>query len=416
MSEVIGELLHPGTLICVNALVSWLTGTAFLLAAAMRPKLAPRNSLLLWFLAYYALSFGFSVLMLPTFDLGLPLVILTGNLLLDLGTALNFIAVLVYLKCSWRYLLYLVPAGALALIETVYVVSQFENLRLMVILGCTLRGILTVAAGSALWACTDEIRRPIARVIAGFHYLWALVLVSRMLWWLVNPAAATSDDPTTAFGLTARLLLTCTIMPCFLWMLTRQLDAEVLHHASRDGLTGAFNRRVLWERGEQRISEARRSGCAVAVIMIDIDHFKKINDGWGHSVGDQVLVAAANALAGAVRAEDIVARIGGEEFMVLLDKASAAAEAAERIRAAVSLVSVTLEDGQRLGATVSVGHAQASGKDAQWHTLVADADAALYRAKNGGRNMVVDAASFAAKPVMAETPHWPEQAHQAVCG
>lgn len=253
-------ILHAGTLIGINALLAWLTGTAFLLAARLRPKLVPGNSLLLWFAAYYVLGFGFAVLMLPAFKIDSPLLGLVGNLLIDLGTALNFLAVIIYLGCSRRYLLYLVPAAAIALVETVYVVSQFENLRLMVLLGCALRGILTVAAGSALWACVDDVRRPIARVIAGFHYLWAVVLLARMLWWLFNPTASADSDPTSSFGLAARLVLTCAIMPCFLWMLTRQLVAQLEHHASRDALTGALNRRVLWERGEERALEARRSG------------------------------------------------------------------------------------------------------------------------------------------------------------
>lgn len=383
------SILHSGTLIAINALLSFLSSFAFLLAYWIRPRLVPPRSLLCWCFAYLSFAAGFAVLMLPAFDIRLPGLGLLGNFLIDAGAALNFVAIVLYLKRPRAELWVLLPAALLALVEAIYVLSHFENLRVMVVLGCAARGILTAAAAMALWQCTDESRRPVARLAAAIHGIWALLLLSRILWWLFNPAAEDTFDPTTVFGLTTRLILTCAITPCFLWMLARQLDAELLRYASRDTLTGLANRRVVWEQGQVRLAQAARQHRALAVLMIDVDHFKKVNDSWGHAAGDAVLAAVAHALSEAASDGDLVGRIGGEEFLVLPARAGTAAALAERLRAAVAALQVAIEGGAILRCTISIGHAEAPGADIDWHRLVTEADGALYAAKQGGRNCVV---------------------------
>jgi diguanylate cyclase (GGDEF)-like protein len=122
--------------------------------------------------------------------------------------------------------------------------------------------------------------------------------------------------------------------------------------------------------------------------MVDIDHFKNVNDHWGHGMGDRLLKAVARTLAAGVRADDMVARVGGEEFAVLLPDADVptAATVAERVRAAVAALQVDGDDGA-LSCTVSIGHA-ALAPGLSWEGLVKAADDALYRAKNAGRNRV----------------------------
>jgi diguanylate cyclase (GGDEF)-like protein len=210
-----------------------------------------------------------------------------------------------------------------------------------------------------------------------------------MLWWVFNPAADGEWDPTTPFGLTARLVITCAITPCFLWMLTRQLDAELLRYASRDPLTGLVNRRVIWEQGLARSAQATRQRRAVAALMIDVDHFKKVNDGWGHAAGDTVLRAVAHALAETASPEDVVGRVGGEEFLVLPAHPGTTAALAERLRAAVADLQIPVGDGEVLHCTISLGHAEAPNGNGTWQRLVNEADHALYAAKQGGRNRVV---------------------------
>lgn len=158
--------------------------------------------------------------------------------------------------------------------------------------------------------------------------------------------------------------------------------------ANIDALTGLPNRRYF----DELISIARpdrRAGDELGILMIDIDRFKSLNDRYGHATGDTVLRAVAGAIYTMVRAEDTPARFGGEEFAVILRRASAsqAAEVAERVRAAVAALSP-----QRLGieypVTVSVGVAVASSREAPIPSLIEQADRALYLAKRRGRDRV----------------------------
>ncbi|HXG26420.1 MAG TPA: GGDEF domain-containing protein [Candidatus Binatia bacterium] len=158
--------------------------------------------------------------------------------------------------------------------------------------------------------------------------------------------------------------------------------------ASTDPLTGLPNRRYFDEFATL-LSARRRKGDAVAVLMIDIDRFKVLNDTYGHPVGDEVLKAVANAITSAVRDQDVPARMGGEEFAVLLRNPGpdVAREIGERVRRAVR--DLDLADLGVPGVSVSVGVANATGPDEPIHALVDRADRALLRAKRAGRDRVV---------------------------
>lgn len=165
---------------------------------------------------------------------------------------------------------------------------------------------------------------------------------------------------------------------------------EVAAHASTDQLTGLPNRRYFDEFCGL-LARRRRAGDAVAVLMIDIDKFKGLNDRYGHPVGDEVLRAVAGAIVTAVREEDVPARVGGEEFAVLLRNPGpeVAAEVGERVRQAVRAL-----DLRRLGVpgvSVSVGVANARGADEPIPAIVERADQALLRAKRAGRDRVIAA-------------------------
>jgi len=158
--------------------------------------------------------------------------------------------------------------------------------------------------------------------------------------------------------------------------------------ASTDPLTGLPNRRYFDE-FSSLLSARRRSGDALAILMIDIVKFKGLNDTYGHPVGDQVLKSVAGAITAAVRDQDVPARIGGEEFAVLLRNPgpSVAQEVGERVRQAVR--DLDLGDLGVPGVSVSVGVANATGADEPMHALVDRADRALLRAKRAGRDRVV---------------------------
>jgi two-component system, cell cycle response regulator len=176
----------------------------------------------------------------------------------------------------------------------------------------------------------------------------------------------------------------------------RRLEAEVailrddrrhMHATARlDELTGIANRRQLDEDLEAAVQRVARYREALAVAMIDIDHFKRVNDVLGHQVGDEVLRSVSAAIAGSLRRGDTVYRYGGEEFAILLphQKLEGARAAVERVRAAVENAGIPHPDGV---VTVSAGVALAvNATPAEW---IAAADRALYRAKDEGRNRVV---------------------------
>ncbi len=162
----------------------------------------------------------------------------------------------------------------------------------------------------------------------------------------------------------------------------------------RDALTGLFNRRYLEETLEREIRRAVRSEQVLGVLMLDLDHFKKFNDTFGHEAGDTVLREAAAFLTRSVRAEDIVCRFGGEEFVIILPLADVKGTQAraERIRSKLRELTI-LHQGKAVGmVTVSVGVAALPQHGTTPKTLLESADAALYRAKREGRDRVVMAA------------------------
>lgn len=176
------------------------------------------------------------------------------------------------------------------------------------------------------------------------------------------------------------------------------LDEEMhqrLHSAaSRDALTNVFNRRHFTERLSAEVASARRHQRPLSLVMVDVDNFKRINDGLGHPAGDAVLKGVAAALSRAVRREDAVFRYGGEEFAVLLREThlEGALVLAERLRQAVEEARHEGEGIQvPLSVTVSVGVARLM-PDMTEEALVLAADKALYQAKHSGKNRVVQAA------------------------
>jgi diguanylate cyclase (GGDEF)-like protein len=176
-------------------------------------------------------------------------------------------------------------------------------------------------------------------------------------------------------------------------------NAELARLAAVDGLTGVANRRAFDERLDAEWRRARRDGNPISLLLVDIDHFKRLNDTYGHPAGDECLRAVGRVLAAAPqRGGDLVARYGGEEFTVILPSTgeNGAATVAEAIRAAVEAVEVRVDGVDApLRLTVSVGAATAQEivATATCRDLVAASDGALYAAKKAGRNRVVRASS-----------------------
>jgi|WetSurMetagenome_2_1015567.scaffolds.fasta_scaffold00023_12 two-component system, cell cycle response regulator len=173
--------------------------------------------------------------------------------------------------------------------------------------------------------------------------------------------------------------------------------SEVEKLLVRDYLTGLYNRKFFMERFNEEIAWASRYSEPLSFIILDIDHFKKINDTYGHSCGDEVLIQLAGILTGLLRAHDVLARYGGEEFVVLLSNTTPedAFAIAEKLRSGVqsSAFQCNTTEG-RLLVTISLGVATAEDiMELSAEALINRADAALYQAKAAGRNQVVSAPS-----------------------
>ncbi|MFP2769941.1 sensor domain-containing diguanylate cyclase [Oceanisphaera sp. KMM 10153] len=170
-----------------------------------------------------------------------------------------------------------------------------------------------------------------------------------------------------------------------------KLEKKLEQLANTDELTGVGNRHYFYERGETELQRALRYRHSLALLMIDADHFKQINDAHGHDGGDLVLKALANSVQGSLRDLDVLARFGGEEFIVLLPEItqSQAIEVAERLRRQLKELAIPLPTGEQISFTVSVGLTMLISEDTNLDALIKRADIALYQAKEQGRNRVV---------------------------
>jgi len=166
----------------------------------------------------------------------------------------------------------------------------------------------------------------------------------------------------------------------------RQLEGQLRHQAFHDALTGLPNRALLFERIGQALARARRDGRPCAVLFLDLDRFKDVNDTVGHDAGDRLLMAVAARLRGVVRDGDTLARLGGDEFTLLLEDVAGPNEAvrtATRLRE--TLVVPLIIDGQEYRLTASIGIALGRPDHQRPEDVLRDADIAMYRAKDGGR-------------------------------
>jgi diguanylate cyclase (GGDEF)-like protein len=170
-------------------------------------------------------------------------------------------------------------------------------------------------------------------------------------------------------------------------LMVKDNDVDLYRNAaSTDHLTGLLNRRAFLETASVLCARQAKRGLPVTLLMFDLDHFKSINDRFGHAVGDEVLRVFAQAARSNMRANDIIGRLGGEEFAAIVPEGEdISARIAERVRAGFAAAGTAIE-GNTIRATVSIGAASSHEPVTDVDTLLVRADTALYRAKRGGRN------------------------------
>ncbi|HZW24074.1 MAG TPA: diguanylate cyclase [Gallionella sp.] len=172
----------------------------------------------------------------------------------------------------------------------------------------------------------------------------------------------------------------------------KELQDKLEEQANTDFLTGCASRRHFLKQADQELLRVRRYGGEMSMLMLDLDHFKNINDRYGHQVGDTVLKKLVQVCQGQLRDVDVMGRLGGEEFAIMLPETGIrrALEIGQRLCHAVAAAESTLDDASPLHFTTSVGAASLSADDPHIDAILNRADNALYRAKHGGRNRVCE--------------------------
>ena len=248
-------------------------------------------------------------------------------------------------------------------------------------------GMLSVLSLRGTRRVTGTLRTPLT-VLAAFTGVLALMSAVRAV------VALTLGVTPLFVGTPAQVfygfstVVSVVLGPNLLWMVFVRLNDRLAQLATHDPLTGLLNRHGLDEALQRHFGT--RPPHALVLCQVDVDHFKRINDGHGHAAGDGVLKGVAQTLAAQVRGGDFVARLGGEEFLVGCsgaDRAQALA-LAERLRSAVAQRRHAVAGGDSLGCTVSIGVSPVFSARAGWEAALREADAALYRAKQAGRNRV----------------------------
>jgi diguanylate cyclase (GGDEF)-like protein len=259
-----------------------------------------------------------------------------------------------------------------------------------------LPNVVVVAASS--WMLVKHGRADVSRVASVILAGQAIVMGYRA--WLTNmryirpwETVHAQTDPRWLYSLALlAFLATCMVM-CDLWYLVTELGRVLAKQVRTDSLTGALNRRAMEEIALRETSRSIRHGRPLCMIVLDVDHFKRLNDTRGHAAGDCALQALVNQVKTLLRSNDLIARTGGEEFTILLPDTSAAEGilAAERVRQAIEGLNVLFEN-ETFRFTVSAGVAQFDARQGSWETMMRRADTAMYEAKEHGRNSVWPAA------------------------
>lgn len=225
-------------------------------------------------------------------------------------------------------------------------------------------------------------------LLTSIFSFWSLLALSAG--YFPNVVDVTTESGLISMRLGVSLIALAPMMLASAMAKQKRLIGELSHLATHDTLSGVFNRGAFQEEAATAIRSLNRFSQPFAALMIDIDHFKAINDRHGHAAGDQVIAIAAARINACLRRNDIVGRVGGEEFAVLLSKCrrSEALEVAERIRSVFAQTMTLNDDTISLTVTLSVGLAASEGASVDLDTLLEKADGALYRAKDLGRNRI----------------------------
>lgn len=387
------------TAILFGALLTWLTDVLLILSWNSLPR-AMRPSLRWWLLGMALHPVGFLLIGLRD-TLSQLLSIVVANIVLALAISCMATALRIFYGLPERRL-WLFGLSALAGVLCLWFTYLAPSLHWRVVWLSLLMGVLIASCARAVFR-RDGPAGTVSRITGSLFGLAGALMLARSVHEAWVPSSTTDLLRAGPFDLACLGILI--LMPVlatvgFLLMCTERSQQELERTARIDYLTGIFNRRAIEDLAGRAISAARRHGIPLAIMLVDIDRFKRINDEYGHEAGDQALVEAVRRMREVMRAEDLVGRQGGEEFVAVMpdiDLASARA-AAERLRRSFAdrpmtinrPMTVTGNGGPLdLPVTVSIGVAALEPADRQYSHLLRRADRAMYAAKSAGRNRVM---------------------------
>lgn len=320
--------------------------------------------------------------------------ILMPNLLLATALAMKLAAIYEYQGRPWPRWKCLLPV---ALMLALMVLLEYDDFRGRLVYGGLIYGAQMLLIVHALYADAESRKGRAWWLLCGVTAAMVPILALRTL-----AAFFGADHFATVEGAVAPNTIQLLVFVClmalnllgslgFVLMEKERSDLELRSLAMTDFLTRALNRRAFTERAEQQMALAQRTGQPLALLMIDVDHFKQINDEHGHAAGDSVLVEIARVIGSNIRKQDTLGRYGGEEFGVLLpstDQAGALV-VAEKLRKAVEAMRCSVK-AKAVSVTISIGvtvcPANCVRCQSDLNKLLGDVDRALYQAKHGGRN------------------------------
>jgi diguanylate cyclase (GGDEF)-like protein len=264
-----------------------------------------------------------------------------------------------------------------------------RNLTMLVILFSLAQITMMVLLVLSLLRPEDG-RRPFVDLVLAVTYSLFIastsIVVLSILWSNHFSPEYNFNNSRSIYNNVSAICVFLTVFSLYPVMMSERLVRELTVQAMHDPLTGLYNRRAFEEIGFREIAGASRTGLPISVMVFDLDHFKAVNDKYGHSTGDALLKAVANALSSSLRDEDVLCRWGGDEFCALLPRANRdqARIVAERIMRSIGALTFS-SDGKEIGIEVSIGITSDEDHLRSLASLVDLADAALYRAKQEGR-------------------------------
>ena len=324
--------------------------------------------------------------------------VVLSNLAIIMGVILIYRGLFRFLGLTLRSERWLSPALLVLLAPVMYFYTfHAPDLNLRIQAFSTTFAVASFIGACGLLQHPETRTRSVIRMLIGMFLLVSAFFVFRVLWsfYDVAPDDFMNAGLLSALAVLAGEFLVISSSFATIWMASDELQNELSEIARIDPLTGAYNRRAFDEACGMEFSRSLRSGSSFAIIMCDLDYFKKVNDQYGHHVGDQVLQRFADTLKNRVRHHDVVARFGGEEFVLLLpdNNAEQGMQVAEQLRAKTAATQIAIGRDIDLAISASFGVAQYCDGDREWSAVLHRSDTALYAAKKQGRNRVVVQAS-----------------------